>query len=371
MLLFVIFISKLIFVEAVGPTRCVMTIPHKGNYPLWTPLDEPNITDHLKWTTVTTGNLGGLANEWKTPNRDGSYEAEFTIKPPGPGFENRTVIHIASDLTNPFNVYTSQTINNFIAHSREVTENPPFNCFINRNINTQSDLLKEYLEDCPPDDKPFECIQRVGLFENFQCAAGTTSPICCYTKYFLGEDQEPTAEDLLYMEAVHHNTIQDIKKCLPTRKEMNIKDVEKQCPNNIKDEYKKALYYMFNKNASCNPFFAGSVDGCTVEKRTGQYYLPCFGTCLTALMVNVEIPATSSYEEKADTVVSIVQREVEFSQKYSSKFRKTSELFGYRNSDTEESKGYFRVIRKRAGNLPFIAGQWNSIWMKVIVSFEP
>ena len=75
----------------------------------------------------------------------------------------------------------------------------------------------------------------------------------------------------------------------------------------------------------------------------------------------MEIPAVKSYEDKADIVVTVLQRETDFSQKYGSALRKDFEQFGFVSSDTVESKEYFRVIRKKTGQSPLISGRWNSI----------
>lgn len=262
----------------------------KGIYPVRSIVDEPDPSDVTKWSTASIVNLDGLAHEWDPRNQDTYRKGELTIKPAAPGFENRVVLHFVSDLTNPFGVYYPKDLDVYLdPQAREVMEKGPFNCHISRSIKVQRKLMNKYLDDCPPKLTPYECIKRAGLYENIQCVAGTINPICCYTKFFSNPDSDPIllSRSLRYFESAHNNTIRDLRKCRAFQKEPSLSEIEKQCPNNIKDEMERQLFYIFNKNVTCNPFFASTRNGCTVKKTLSRYSTPCFGVCLTAMMVRV------------------------------------------------------------------------------------
>ena len=288
--LLLVFLSANLVVAAVETDDrdgCTFTYSEKvqGNYPLLTPVDVMDISNVSKWSTMIPSNLGSLAGKWIQNEK----RADFSIKPAATGAENRLVIHLAADLRSPFGFYQPQPWNESIdPHLRAVLEKDPFNCYINRNLQTQVTTMKKYLEDCPPDLMPFECLKRVGLYDNFQCQMGTSKPICCYPSYFseTSDEIEYLKSDLEYMDIVHHNTVEkDLRKCRGFQNEAGLPEVQDKCPNNIKDQVEKELFYIFNKNSTCNPFVASTQNGCIVKKKLGPFHTPCFGTCITGLVV--------------------------------------------------------------------------------------
>ncbi len=232
-----------------------------------------------------------------------------------------------------------------------------------RDLDYKKDELEKQMIDCPEDKSgtKLECLKIKGIAQNFQCVAGIRSPVCCYVAH-LTSNSALVSEHKNILQSVYGPGVQlDLKKCSFYQRE---KDIEMECPlgDNLSKEGKER-YYIFNKNLSCNPLFMNTVRGCSTHRNTN----PCYGRCLTGMMINIEITSVSrnNTAEHGETFITIVQTAVEFNQKASASLNKEDNSFGFlQNEKRKHITDQVQILRKRVNPLPLYAGEWNGIWLQ-------
>ena len=147
------------------------------------------------------------------------------------------------------------------------------------------DLLEEYSEDCNKTGSLLECMEEREAWKSFQCAAGASSPVCCYAN---SNKDKATADKLNLLKSLYGQNIakdqqfcqkpqtnNNFKKDCPTQRDWSRQDVEK--------------FYIFNKNMSCNTFLKPSSKGCTIMKNGENHVMPCLGRCWIGMCMNLEV----------------------------------------------------------------------------------
>lgn len=348
--------------------KCTLELTKTGNYPeSSTPFDELTSVNASEWTTVSAAKQYELAHRWNVKSK----VAGFIINPNKPGRDNRVVIHLAGSLENPFDNSGAGTLSaalnmSALPSARDVLSQGPFNCHISREIDLKSDLLHRQIGKCPVNSNLRECLTRQGLSQSFQCVAGSVSPVCCYAAFFSSASNR--AKGLKVLETVYGPNVTSIlQECSQVTQEKNI---ESECPPPPGTSGQKLdKFYIFNRNASCNPFLFNTQKGCSYQSGNVTLTQPCFGQCLTGLMVNIEISPGSETSEP-ETIVTILQRSVEFNQKSvkstsSERDGAKDNSFGYDDIQQKMKDQYkVQILMKRVSPLPVHAGQWNHVWVQ-------
>ena len=364
--------------------KCATTLVRTGNFPETPDLAEFVKGDGANWTSATTQEEDLLAHKWE--NID-SF-SELYIKPHQPGPENKIIIHLAGSLDNPFQSPYPKISTDIIANAtklssfdqaKDVLMKGPFNCHIRRDIDSMNDLLKEYIEDCSNTGSLLNCLEAREVWKSFQCAAGASSPVCCYVDSLKEKDKVDKLEILksLYGQGIS----KDLKKCQKQQKPAT-NDYKKICPVpprlSKKDQDK---FYIFNKNTSCNPFLRPTATSCSINRNGAAHVMPCLGRCLTGMFMNLEVIPTDPANPEillADVDMVITVRYAEFNQRYYDADRdklwtnisvtKTQNEFGY-NANLRKVKpnDQVMIMRKRVGQIKLEAGTWNGIWLKWVL----
>jgi hypothetical protein len=298
--------------------------------------------------------------------------AAFYLRPNKPGPENKIIIHLAESLNNPLQstLKASKSLTSPFEHGVKVLSQSPFNCFIRRDIDYLRDVISGYLYDCPTNTSPMECLEKQRAIKDFQCAAGSVSPICCYAKLLKNTTAEDPVTGQPFVEILSSiygkNVSAELKKCSEPK---NITDYEEECPAaEGLSQADKDKFYIFNRNLTCNPFLRASKDSCILKSQNELYTMPCLGRCLTGMLINLEITPTSSLsrESELETTVSIIQKYEDFNQRFYNVKKDSLGLtdpneFGY-SANLRSPGSNIQILKKRVASLPVFTGQWNGIW---------
>ncbi len=350
--------------------KCNETIIRKGNFPTIPVYQDDANVDGKKWTSVSKDQLNLLAHGWEDPSK----MAGLYIKPSKPGPDNRIFIHLAASIDRPmYSPYPNISVfsvdhalgNTSHDHGKQVLKKGPFNCYIRRDIDFMTDVLSEKISECG--NNLTDCLNQQRTWKDFQCVAGTKSPVCCYA-LFLRNNTEP----LKKLEAIYGKDLtQQLKKCQEIKKHQDYKE---KCPaKNDLTDLEKEKFYIFNKNISCNPFLSSTKETCLMVRNGRGQAIPCFGRCLIGMMINIEVtPTLSESETQPGTNVTIIQRYAEFNQKYYNAGKDKAwtvnpNEFGYDANPRQEIANHkIQVLRKKVNPLPLKSGEWNGIWIQWI-----
>jgi len=349
--------------------KCNMTLTRTGNYPRHPPIGELADVASSNWTSVSLEEKDLLAHNWT------KSVAGLDIKPDLPNSDNKIIIHLAGSLAHPTES-PYEKMNQFSMadaiktsssdHGKDVLAKSPFNCYIRRDLDYMNDVVSEHIDDCLPDKPLSDCPRKQDTWQNFQCTVGASSPACCYSSLF---KEAKNSTILQQLKAVYgaKSVTSDLEKCSEPQAE---KDVEAECPppeGLSKEEREK--YYMFNRNSSCNEFLAPTQRSCSVSRKGETYTMPCFGRCMTGMMINIEItPTSKDSSDVSETVVTVLQRYAEFNQKFYDKAienARDQNEFGYNaNIRKVSSKSQIQILKKKVNPIPMVAGVWNGIWLQ-------